>query len=145
MKWRERPEAVEALRKLAGRGWSSVDIAHEFEAEGVSKNSIIGACRRMGIALKYKPPEGRPRTSTKPRKRRKMTAPAQPPKPEPAPAPTPAPPRPCTILELENTSCRWILTDAAPWTYCGSPEADLTGGRSYCREHSRVAYGRRAV
>ena len=145
MKWRERPEAVETLRKLAARGWSSVDIAHEFEAEGVSKNSIIGAARRLGIALKYKPPEGRPRTSTKPRKRRKMTSSTQPAAPKSASPAAPAPPQPCTILELDNRSCRWVLTDAAPWTYCGSPEADLTGGTPYCREHSRVAYGRRAV
>jgi hypothetical protein len=149
MKWRERPEAVETLRKLAARGWSSVDIAHEFEAEGVSKNSIIGACRRMGIALKYKPPEGRPRARPR-RYRTRKKAPTMPspnglPPQKPAPPAAPAPPQPCTILDLTNQSCRWVLTDAAPWTYCGSPEADLTGGTPYCREHSRVAYGRRAV
>ena len=144
MKWRERPEAVETLRKLAARGWSAGDIALEFdEAEGLTKNAIIGAARRLGIELKYKPPQGPPRPRKRYRKRPKMTAPAQPPKPEPAPEPAPS--APCTIIDLTNQSCRWLLTDSAPWTYCGSPEADLTGGRAYCREHSRVAYGRRAT
>lgn len=44
--------------------------------------------------------------------------------------------KPVGLLELKAESCRWPLTSAAPWTYCG-----LQRERgAYCSTHGAIAY-----
>jgi GcrA cell cycle regulator len=146
VKWSEQPEAVETLRKLAGRGWPASDIGIEL---GCTKNAIIGAARRNGIPLKQAR-HGPPKPRNAPRTRRKMPAVPQPPTAEYVPQRAPEPPWPCSLFELTDFSCRWPIGDVGTpeFYFCGAHEADVYRGRPYCREHARLAFhgfGRREV
>ena len=47
----------------------------------------------------------------------------------------------CGLLKLSNERCRWPITeDGPPFTFCGSPSADLGEGQPYCAAHARMAY-----
>lgn len=48
-----------------------------------------------------------------------------------------------TILELDNTHCRWPYghPSDANFFYCGAPDADVIEHRPYCAFHTRIARG----
>lgn len=48
-----------------------------------------------------------------------------------------------TILELDNTHCRWPYghPGEAGFFYCGAPDADVIEHRPYCAFHARIARG----
>lgn len=134
-------------------------IAEAFGA-AVTKNSIIGRARRLGLPQREN--LGGWAASTKPRKH----APAPAPKPaeertymprgamavavarirqqraeaaNPAPAPKPPPPPPPAIVLSRTACCRFPLwTDATPKAqrrYCDAP---AIAGRSWCPDHLKA-------
>jgi hypothetical protein len=105
-------------------------LSFEFERE-IGRNSVIGRCRRLGLANRPNvPPPG---------KKKKVGVDA----PIPPEAP-PIPPRHLTIYQLKDGVCHWPLgpmMDYPPFFYCGMPAGD---GRSYCGEHHARAHGQPA-
>jgi hypothetical protein len=52
-------------------------------------------------------------------------------------------PRRASVLELNNTSCRWPRENrrkSAEIFFCGGTGANLEGGRPYCARHMLLAY-----
>lgn len=49
----------------------------------------------------------------------------------------------CTILQLNDRTCRWPMWDdetpASEKFYCGTPEAAIGQGRPYCAYHTRIS------
>jgi GcrA cell cycle regulator len=121
--------------------------------QGRSRSAICGAAKRFGLTRTVKHYDVDPRNHPRPR-----------PNPEsitmPRPAAKPKPPRitvavatpaavvvasdapvhPCTMLDLDATTCRWpiwhAVTDHVEF-YCGATPLD---GLPYCAHHSRIAY-----
>lgn len=50
-----------------------------------------------------------------------------------------------TLLELDNTACRWPLwgNKSSKHIYCGIPEANMLDGQPWCKYHAGVARGTR--
>lgn len=134
-------EAVDRLRAAVTAGRSYSDIAAEL---GISRNSAIGKGQRLGIKSEHtqatKHRRARPRTS--PRIERQQRYRMQHNLEELAREPRPAPleqPKPCTLLDLTATSCRWPLWgdgDAEKF-YCG---AVAMAERTYCAAHHAIAH-----
>jgi hypothetical protein len=40
------------------------------------------------------------------------------------------------LMDLKPKSCRWPLTEAAPWLFCGHPKKR----GAFCKEHGARAY-----
>lgn len=109
-----------------------------------TRNAVIGACRRFGIALQLHPrtfdqskPPRRPRGKAKP----KAVAPPafkHEPRPEPELIEIPAEQRK-TLLQLTKATCRWPVGDPGDpdFFFCGGQTKE---GSPYCAYHSRVAY-----
>lgn len=128
------PERLETVRTMAREGSSATEIGELLQC---SRNAVIGAAHRNRIHLRVA--SGTPRPPKI--RQRKPAVHAPRPLPIEKPEPPPAPSQPCDLLELTNYSCRWILSpDGPPYLFCGALDADLDGGRPYCRAHSRMAY-----
>jgi hypothetical protein len=120
------------LRRLVERGLSASAIG---EAMDLTKNAVVGACRRRGFRLQGTNNGGGCRTGQvlkpKPvpvvRKRKPVVAPM--PVPPPPPAPPPA------------GECKWLNGSGPPWLYCGGC---VRPGTSWCEPHYRRVYGLRA-
>jgi hypothetical protein len=57
-----------------------------------------------------------------------------------APPPKPAPPYHPTIIELDESQCKWPMNDDMRCAiFCGQPRED---GSVYCADHHRMAYVR---
>lgn len=154
-------EKITSLRALcAGPPLSASTIATLL---GVSRNGVIGKCRSLGIALPFAmtPEQKRARLEPKPQKQapRPRGSPLRPiaASPfsitaawrEPIPEP-PQPPRdpwaalpssrPCSLVDLTGTACRWPLGDPTEpdFRFCGgicAPED------TYCAEHHARSIG----
>ena len=130
-------QRIRKMEILWGRGWSAGDIAKELG--GVTRNAVIGKVHRVGA------------------KRNGQTPPTPKPKPPPMPKPKKvAEPRPdlgiesdslcdlpadvspfaCSIVELRDNQCRWVLDKPRSALYCGA--AIFKG--SWCRRHHRIVY-----
>lgn len=143
--WPEEKEKT--LARLAGEGYSSSQIAHTL---GVTRNTVIGKLRRLGVPLTGKHIAERAV---------KVQATARP-RPPPLPL-TPAltrlaalraeykraaeacdaPPSPggVTILELQAHHCKWPNGEPGSpgFRYCGD---DRVEPLPYCSGHARIAY-----
>lgn len=160
MSWK--PKLVKRLRELCAEGRSSGYIAAEL---GLTRNQIIGKASRLGLSLSYKgtgrPGAGRrivippflPRHQERARVARMAKLKPEPkPRertPEPAPAPIELPThadaplptsRPCVLVELTSTCCRWPLGDVRTpeFRFCAAPKEPE---RAYCPTHARMAVG----
>ena len=141
------------LHDLVRQGLSSAAIGREMD---VTKNVIIGKCRRMGYRLtqpnhmeKRAVLLGRPLVvrhvpvtdgATLPPLASAVAA-RKTPKPEPvrkAPGPPVAPPKP---RRDEVRGCQWIEGSGSPWQRCGAPVWRYS---SWCEEHYRRVYVRRS-
>lgn len=104
-------------------------LSDEFNLT-ITKNSLIGKGRRLGLKLRRKPHKG-----AQPRHRRRFKV-----KPAPdAPLAPDVPPRnegePLSLYQLGEDTCRWPLgpiDERPPYLYCGH-YAPI--GRSYCDDH----------
>ena len=107
----------------------------EFETD-LTRNSIIGRCRRLGLPARVSGANFR-RAAMKPPKVRMVRIDA------PIPArDLPAGPRPegLTIYQLGRGDCRFPLgemQDRPPFSFCGQEQAE---GRSYCAAHHKLTH-----
>jgi hypothetical protein len=124
---------VALLRRLVEQGLSGAAIGAQMD---LTKNQIVGACRRRGIRLQGNNNGGGCRTGRvlkpKPvpvvRKRKPVVAPV-------VVVPSPAPPMPPT------RTCQWLDGSAPQWRTCAAPARP---GTSWCEPHYRRVYGLRA-
>jgi GcrA cell cycle regulator len=132
-------ERIAQMKNLWERGWSAGEVAAEL-GNGVTRNAVIGRVHRMGLVRNKK---------------------SEPPPKKPPPAPTPraprvAEPRPdlgieidtiadtkpdtspfaCSIADLRENQCRWVLGKPTNAVYCGAP----TARGSWCPAHYRRVY-----
>jgi GcrA cell cycle regulator len=149
-------ERVDLLKRLWADGLTASQIAARF-GQGVTRNAVIGKVHRLGLSgrvTKARPVQPKPQrkvfdgaatrlhpmvqgaTALKPQAR-----PA--PKPEPEPEPIrlvemPAGER-CTILMLNERTCRWPIGDpgSETFSFCGGAPRDKG---PYCEYHARIAY-----
>jgi GcrA cell cycle regulator len=141
-------ERVEQLKRLHAGGRSCSFIAAKLGC-GLSRNSIIGKLRRIGLGS-IKPVETK-ETPT-PRGRRRRLRPAASLFPlakctmeqgRPSSSPLNDGEIPFTqrssLLELGQHDCRWSCgdPDASDFFFCGAPVVD---GLPYCRAHCERAY-----
>jgi GcrA cell cycle regulator len=149
-------ERVDSLRKLWLDGLSASQIAKQLGG-GVTRNAVIGKVHRLGLSGRAKtmaapaPRARKPRPVTATVSRPMVsgnTALAQPvrvlvePEPEELPDPVSnviAMTDRCTILDLNESTCRWPVGDPGKvdFFYCGSRTKI---GLPYCAFHSRIAY-----
>jgi len=140
------PERVAQLRSFIGAGLTCSQIAAEI---GVSRNAVIGKIHRLGLgpgraaAAPGRACPPRTRRSRLPSQRqmlRLISADA----PRTADgtvleALTVESTQRCSLLELEQSKCRWPLSDPgrADFGFCGN---EAIAGFSYCAGHTRLAY-----
>ncbi len=138
-------DRLDALQALCTQGLSSGEIAVRL---GITRNSVIGQAMRRGYALSYI----RGRKLGEPPKPRKARPAASEPTTGPPPLarialakPTPVSPeallptsRPCTLMRLTATRCRWPYGDpkTATFRYCGGAKEHEF---SYCPAHAKLA------
>jgi GcrA cell cycle regulator len=132
-------------------GWSAGQIA--IDLGGVTRNAVIGRLNRLGLrdtdrSLKVRDARAEPkRFKTPVAKKAPRIWFGSPPKgvtkPEPfIPAPAPLPPscEPVGLFALTSTTCRFPVTDAQPWMFCGDASANQADGRSYCPYHHALTH-----
>ncbi len=136
-------DRVAELRRMAALGWSAGRIATEMGI--ATRNTVSGAAHRRGIPLTGGPGGGA--RSQRPRAARRaaldMNRVARLSGQASAPVAAPEPPKgnPIEFMELTNRTCRFPVVDAAPWMFCGAPEADLLSEQPYCPYHHRATHG----
>ena len=121
------PGNVETLKTLLADGHSTREIASKL---GITRNSVIGKARRLGLSYPHKP--GRTR-NIRPRKQ----------KPLPFIARRILPPRkpsgPVHFRALGQHHCRWMPGEPSILMYCGTERSE---GSPYCSAHTRASYSR---
>jgi len=151
MMWTD--ERVELLKKLWTDGLSASQIAAELG--GITRNAVIGKVHRLGLSGRAKSPSSsapRPRKPRAPGHMMRLPRPAMrgntalapmyetylEPEPELIENIIPIGQR-CTLLELNDSKCRWPIGDpgTAEFFFCGGAPVE---GLPYCSYHSRVAY-----
>lgn len=125
------PDRDATLIRLRTDGFSAGEIAHEL-GDGITRNAVLGRAHRLKLPSTKPAPSAKP-----PRPRHRIRQrPALPIEPT---CPPEADCEPIGLIDLTATTCRWPVTDAAPWLFCGRGTADLPSGRPYCRTHRRRA------
>lgn len=137
-------ERIEQLKTLWAEGMSAGEIAREM---GITRNAVLGKKDRLGLSKRrggYANPA--PDKVEKRLRRRRMNFSPQAPRLLKAPTyiepHVEKPVRPVTLLELNETTCRWPIGDPqdADFVFCGArPETGLP----YCSKHCRMAYNPR--
>lgn len=167
----KRAEVRDLLEELATKTeLSSTDIAKELNTAfglNLTRNAIIGRVARQKLDRPRRE-SGSPRNggkrkanghvpASKPRPKnghrspfpkpfvKKVTGAEETPMPSIAPAvinwPEPVEGRKLTLMELNDTTCRWPLgewTDSPPYLYCGN----IVARGCYCRRHAELSYER---
>jgi GcrA cell cycle regulator len=153
-------ERIKELKRLHGDGHSAAEIARQMGG-GLTRSSILGKLRRLGITSGH--PTSAPRTrrpvAARPRRPRPI-APKTPTQPRPPTPPArvtplrtdiPEPPsRGLTLMGLESADCKWPSGDVArEMTFCGAPRFMAIGSEAppspYCEHHTARAYPPRIV
>lgn len=139
-------QRIEQLKACLANGMSASEIGKEF---GVTRNTIIGKARRLGLEFSRKPyrrgtavhrPPVVRRAPLKPALRHAPAVPPPTPEPEPIPIDDMAipPEQRRTLLTLRKRECRWPvgdpLLDPQNFFFCGASRKD---GSSYCPHHDR--------
>lgn len=140
---------IERIRELAAP--AELSASQIGDAVSLTRNAVIGLCRRHGIKLRAagtRPPgQPAPKPHRKPAPPR-VIAPAvivdldeyRPPAPIcEAVVPDPEPSEPVAFMDLRNGQCRWIerLPDGLETLYCG---CRTLPGKSWCRTHFARAF-----
>lgn len=130
-------ERVAQLMSGVAAGLSCAQIASEI---GVSRNAVIGKINRLGLSRGRKSAAPRARSSGGSIRRPHVltqrlvlkalfrSAPV---------ADDVISAEPCSLLNLAPGKCRWPISGAADFTFCGNTTVD---GMSYCAGHARMAY-----
>jgi hypothetical protein len=129
------------LKELCeGEPISISEIAETLNKEfglSLSRNAVIGRRQRDGLPAMPRPkrqPEPRRTESRHVRHPRRIRSTKQ--------SATPLQtgfPHACTLLDLTNEACRYPCGEDSV-LFCGSPEADLAGGRPYCAAHMWISH-----
>lgn len=128
------PERLETLRKRRAEGLSAARIADEI---GVTRNAVIGKCKRLGLPLaEIRRPRAKPTTLRKPRMTKggiiSLPRLVRLPRLVVDNTTTEAPGmRRVKLMDLEPHHCRFIPGDPGSF-YCG---ADVWCESSYCAYH----------
>jgi GcrA cell cycle regulator len=130
-------ERIAQLKGGVSAGLSCAQIANEI---GVSRNAVIGKLNRLGLSRGRNPSAPRARSSGGSIRRPQVltqrlllkavfaSAP---------PADDVVSSEPCSLLNLAPRKCRWPISGAVDFTFCGNTTID---GMSYCAGHARMAY-----
>lgn len=144
-KWPQ--ERIDLVADLIRGGLTARQVATRLGG-GLSRNAIIGICKRRGIPLNSRPGDNmkqaaRERRERRPRRAKRMfpDLPVVPLPPRPATSLSPPTCQPVGLLELTNETCRWPLGEPVSG-FCGAREADNRNSVVYCPYHSRIAYRR---
>ena len=129
-------ERVELLKSCVDAGLSCGQIAREI---GVSRNAVIGKINRLQLsrchgAIARQPERKRPRVLTQHHILMAVRA-------APLPAADTLVPNGgrCSLMELNESKCRWPINDpgAENFCFCGN---QAVAGLPYCAGHARIAY-----
>lgn len=161
--WSE--DRVERLKKLWEAGLSASQIAAELGG-GISRNAAIGKIHRLGLSGRVKGHENEPRgkraarPTAQPSRRvlalrqaieqasndthaanLEAAAEFDPGAVSVSDAEIPVDRRVTSIIDLEETDCRWPVGEIGTDTFyfCGAGGKKLDG-LSYCARHARIAY-----
>lgn len=130
----------EYLKKAVANGDTAADIAAVI-GNGVTRNGVIGRIHRLGLSVAKPKPQGRkPRKRNRAKKQVFGVVEAIEPIELPAPSIEDATiPRMQlkSLVELENSECRWAVNDISPFLFCAASVA--FDGCPYCPGHYRRA------
>jgi len=147
-------DRLDLLKRGFAAGLSCRQLAAEI---GVTRNAVIGKLSRLNLTrkngeeprrIRKKPDPSRVRLAAVGGSRTTargqyeiLTAHFGEPR---APLPVVDPSRHCSLLELEESRCRWPISTpgAEDFCFCGNTPVD---GLPYCAGHSRMAYRARAA
>ncbi len=149
-------ERVHLLRRLWSEGLTASQIAARL-GNGVTRNAVIGKVHRLGLSgrvTKSRPVQPKPQRKVFDGSATRLSplvigATALKPSPRPAPKPEPAPEpirlvemptgERCSILMLNERTCRWPIGDPGTeeFSFCGGPPREKG---PYCEYHSRIAF-----
>lgn len=132
---------IKRLKALIADNMSATQIAIKLDC-GATRNAIIGKVRRLGLQLK-----GNTNSGGRPRKSKfRPSMPTSMIEPRPAPVlgtmPAARGGEMCDLIDLTFTSCRFPFGDGPPYKFCG--KQTFVEGASWCADHSRIVYQRRA-
>lgn len=144
-------ERVEQLRKLHAEGLAFSLIGDRL---GLSRNACIGKAQRIGLPerphfnnapVRRLPPEERAertrqrKEAAQRRYRARARGASLAAEPLPPPAPVPLTCRPCSLLELTASTCRFPIGDPGEpdFHFCGG---EPSAGKPYCGFHCSIAY-----
>lgn len=149
-------ERTAKLRELVAAGLTSRKIAKALG--GISRNGVIGKCRRLGLSLKGE--QSNQWTAAE-----KPAKPKRPPATRLKPGPRPAgleqkqaagallPPwhvvaaeawkrlpwsKPVELVNLSPDGCRWPIGEHSPYLFCNR---FVVNGRPYCCTHNQMSGG----
>jgi len=153
MSWTD--ERVELLKRLWSEGLSASQIAAQLG--GVTRNAVIGKVHRLSLSGRAKPASNSPRPR-KPRSASPQRAGTRhyvagntalkthvQPAPRRVPAPVPIEDivvpisRRVSLLELNDTMCKWPEGDPGSESFCFCGHNSFNN-LPYCEYHSRLAY-----
>lgn len=147
-------ERVEQLRKLHAEGLAFSLIGAKL---GITRNAAIGKAGRIGLPerphfnnapIRKLDPEEQARRIARRNERRKAAqrryralerSASLAAEPLPPPAPVPLTCRPCSLLELTASTCRFPIGDPGEpdFHFCGG---EPSAGKPYCGFHCSIAY-----
>lgn len=153
--WDEEKEKKEGrLRELTTEDLSAQDIANKLNEEfgsRLTRNTIIGKLRRLGVPLKFAKGayEGPRKTYTS---NRKVTVrPPKLPKPKVAkvlamltyPVPDLAAAdsmaeNPVSLFDVKEGQCRWVIGESKEMMFCGNAVVPIKGYHSWCPAHCMI-------
>jgi GcrA cell cycle regulator len=127
-------DRIEWLTQLWADGLSASQIASKLG--GLTRSAVIGKVHRTGLPgrNKTRDPASYPKAPRKPQRRAPWAVKNKRSKPADDSG-IPFAQR-CTLLELNNSTCRWPIA-TEPFLFCGAMPAE---GRPYCHEHCARAY-----
>lgn len=152
MSWTDK--RIELLKTLWAEGLSGSQIAEKLG--DVTRNAVIGKAHRIGLSKRGEPKDkaaaprirrGKRRSAPRVAKPETIAAiaedtPAGPPVNDASIDPPPGDPGPVkrlSILELNETTCKWPIGDPGlpGFHFCGRRSGE---GVPYCERHCRIAY-----
>ena len=136
-------EKKDLLNQYFNENKSMAEIAALIE--GATRNAVIGAVHRLGLARSERQPKPKSQKPPKQRIQRPRFGSIAPLPPlgtakKFVPRPGKAADNPCNLLELRWNTCRWPYGDPkhADFHFCGGVSVD---GKPYCRDHLKCAAG----
>jgi GcrA cell cycle regulator len=132
-------ERIALLKKFWAEGETATAIATRLR---MSKSAVLGKVFRLRLRPAATATTAAARRNAKILRRRHKSRSPNKDRVKPAAAAASAIALGKTLFELTNDSCRWPHGQPGTKTFhfCGTPGADLEGGRPYCERHMRRAY-----